>query len=155
MDYIYIASSYLFALFTLFGLPGPLMVFMVTGLYVLIEGATKVTIPTLIIMGVIALFGSLVDSVFMLMGAKNFGATRYGIAGAFIGLVLLTVVFGPIGVILGPLVGAFVGEFLFGQKKHKHATKAAIGAVIGLFTGVVAKFVVALGMAIWLSFLLL
>src|SRR5260370_1775990 len=48
-------------------------------------------------------------------GAKYFGATRWGMVGAFLGA-LIGVFFGIIGLFVGRVIGAIAGEFLAGKK---------------------------------------
>ena len=48
--------------------------------------------------------------------------------------------FGPLGIILGPFVGALVGGLLSGSH-IKVALKHASGAILGFFAGTVLKFI--------------
>src|SRR6478736_7901332 len=47
-------------------------------------------------------------------GTRRFGGTKYGMWGSTIGLIA-GLWFGPLGIIIGPFVGAFVGEILANQ----------------------------------------
>jgi len=49
--------------------------------------------------------------------------------------------FGSVGIILGPFVGAFIGELLAG-KNHRIAIRAALGSFIGFIFGTISKLVV-------------
>jgi len=51
----------------------------------------------------------------------------------------------PIGLLLGPIIGAIAGELLAGRKPDA-SVRAGIGAALGVLTGVVAHFALALVM---------
>nr|WP_234408327.1 DUF456 domain-containing protein [Marinilabilia salmonicolor] len=55
--------------------------------------------------------------------------------------------FRPVGVVLGPFAGAFVGE-LAGNADSGNAFRSALGAFFGLMTGVVLKLIVS-GVFTW------
>jgi len=80
-------------------------------------------------------------------GAKYFGSSRWGIAGALIGGIA-GIFFLPIGLVAGPLVGVFAFEMLFAKKKMRHAGKSTVGTVVGTVAGMVAKVILAIGMAV-------
>src|SRR3989338_586570 len=50
-----------------------------------------------------------VDIIAPLIGAKKYEASKYGFLGASLGLVFGFFIFGPFGIILGPLLGAVAG----------------------------------------------
>lgn len=81
-----------------------------------------------------------------MIGAKKFGATWRGAAGAAIGGII-GLFFSLPGIILGPLVGAILMEMI-GGREFKPAARAGVGAVIGLLLGVVGKFSIAVLMSI-------
>lgn len=79
-------------------------------------------------------------------GAKYFGATRWGLAGAILG--------GIVGIFTGfvlllvlPIVGAIAGE-LIGGKRLVHAGKAGWGTLLGNLAGMVGKLAIGLAMVI-------
>ena len=80
------------------------------------------------------------DYLATLIGAKKLGATWKGMLGALLGLVAGLFVFPPIGLIVGPFVGAMGFEWAFGRRAPE-AAKAGVGAVIGMALGVVGKLV--------------
>lgn len=78
-------------------------------------------------------------------GAKWFGATRAGIIGAVIGGII-GLFFSLPGLILGPIAGACIGEWLVARRKLAPSLKAGVGTGVGLVTGLVLRVVLALGM---------
>ena len=77
------------------------------------------------------------DMVMPSVGAKKFDCSKLGVWGSLIGAIA-GVFFFPWGLILGPFIGAFVGELIAG-KKFTSSIKGAMGAFVGFATGVVLK----------------
>jgi uncharacterized protein YqgC (DUF456 family) len=90
-------------------------------------------------------------------GAKRFGATKKGMAGAIVGGIV-GLFFNLPGILLGPFIGASLFEMI-GGRNWKPAMKAGLGATLGLFAGAVGKLVCCLSMmtfftvnVLWRSF---
>lgn len=83
------------------------------------------------------------DNIIPILGTKKFGGTKYGIVGATLGLVV-GLFLGPIGIIAGPFIGAFVGEIIKDSKDSKKALKAAWGSFIGFLASTLLKFIAAI-----------
>jgi uncharacterized protein len=90
------------------------------------------------------------ENIIPAVGAKRFGGSKEGIIGCLAGAIIGFFFFPPFGIIIGPMVGAFLGEVITG-KSSDQAMKAAIGSFIGFFVGTVIKVVTALIMA-WYFF---
>ncbi|MBD3582017.1 DUF456 domain-containing protein [Flavobacterium selenitireducens] len=90
---------------------------------------------------VVTIVISILDYVIPSQGTKRFGGSKYGIWGTNIGLIVG--IFAPIpgGFIIGPFVGAFVGELIYNSSDHKRALKAATGSFIGFLASTFMKFV--------------
>lgn len=89
------------------------------------------------------------DYIVPIYGTKKFGGSKRGVWGSTIGLIIgifflpSIVVLGPFGIfgiILGPFVGAYIGEAT-GGRDSREAFKAAIGSFIGFLTGTFLKLV--------------
>jgi uncharacterized protein YqgC (DUF456 family) len=85
---------------------------------------------------------SVLDYVIPSRGTKKFGGSSYGIWGTNIGLIIGIITPIPFGFLLGPFIGALIGELIFDSKDHKRALKAATGSFIGLLASSFMKFVV-------------
>lgn len=90
----------------------------------------------------IALLVAILDYIIPAKGTKRFGGSSYGIWGTNIGLVVGIFTPIPFGFIIGPFVGAFIGEMIYNSKDTKRAFKAAKGSFIGFLTSTLMKFIV-------------
>ena len=101
----------------------------------------------------ITLIISVLDYVIPAKGTKKFGGITYGIWGTNIGLIVGILAPVPFGFIIGPFVGAFVGELVHDYKDHGRALKAATGSFIGFLASSFIKFVACmmyLGLFVWI-----
>lgn len=101
----------------------------------------------LLIMGLIGSVVFALDYVVPIWGTKKLGGTKAGVRGSTIGLflgLLITFVFpiGFIAVLLGPFIGAYIGEKSAGTEDHK-AWRAAFGSFVGFLLGTGIKTIYA------------
>jgi uncharacterized protein YqgC (DUF456 family) len=87
------------------------------------------------------------------LGAKRVGASKQAVAGALAGTVI-GLFFGLPGLLLGPFVGAVLGELAAGNSVLR-STQVGVSAWIGLIFGTIIKLVSSLMMvvlfgAVWL-----
>ena len=92
---------------------------------------------SLLVLFLIAALGMAMDFVAGILGAKYTGASSEALWGAFIGSIAGLFI-GLAGLVLGPLLGAAIGEFL-DKKNIWLAGKVGIGTLIGFIIGTVAK----------------
>ncbi|MEO7433263.1 MAG: DUF456 domain-containing protein [Dokdonella sp.] len=92
---------------------------------------------TLTILGVLTVIALVIDFVAGVMGAKRVGASRHAVIGAAIGT-LVGIFLGIPGLLLGPFVGALLGELVAGGTLRK-AADVGVGAWVGFLVGTVAK----------------
>ncbi len=89
-------------------------------------------------MGIVVVIITILDYMVPAMGAKKWGGSRYGIFGAFAGVIAGLFFFPPFGFIVLPMLGAMAGELVRGANT-KVAFKAAFGTLVGLIFGSVLK----------------
>lgn len=92
------------------------------------------------VIGVLALFTALslvMDYVASMYGAKRLGATWRGAVGAIVGGII-GLFFNLPGILIGPFVGAALFE-MAGGREWKGASKAGVGATLGLLAGALGK----------------
>lgn len=80
------------------------------------------------------------------LGAKRVGAGRQAVAGALAGTVI-GLFFGLPGLLLGPFVGAVLGELTAGNSVLR-STQVGVGAWLGLIFGTIIKLVASLMMVV-------
>ena len=149
--YVLIVAAVILALIGIVGAVVPGIAgtpFSFFGLLVLsfVEGIDYST-EFLVIMGVIGAIVFAVDYVVPIWGTKRFGGTKAGVRGSTIGLfagLFITFIFpiGFIAVLLGPFIGAYLGEKSVGTDDHK-AWKSAVGSFFGFLLGTGIKIVYA------------
>lgn len=93
---------------------------------------------------VLTLVISYLDYIIPAKGTKHFGGSKYGIWGTNIGLVLGIIAPIPFGFLIGPFLGALIGELIYDSKNKKRAFRAATGSIIGFLASTFMQFLVCL-----------
>ena len=107
---------------------------------------------TVLILGISAVLVTIVDTLAPVIGARKYGASKAGVWGSIIGMVVGILGFlplGPLGMLLGAFLGAVAGEIASG-KGTPAAIRAAWGVFMGTVVGLVLKLVVSLAAAFYL-----
>ncbi len=129
---------------------GTLIILIGSVLYALLTEFTVIGIKTLVILVLLYLFGESLEYVFIILGAKKFGASNRAVAGAIVGGILgaiLGVGFLGVGLIVGTFLGIFLGAFLVElvvQRDVIKSLKSGAGSVLGRVGSIVAKVVIAI-----------
>lgn len=97
----------------------------------------KVTWLPLVVLGLLTVISFVIDFAATALGARRVGATRLAIVGAALGT-LGGLFLGLPGLILGPFVGAIIGELL-SHGQMQQATRAGLATWMGLIFGTLAK----------------
>lgn len=101
----------------------------------------KIPVWVIVFLAVIATFSIVFDFVAGSVGAKRYGASKAAVWGAFIGTIV-GLFFGIPGIILGPFVGAVIGQLASGSRVG-HAARVGVGTWIGLLIGTAIKLATA------------
>ena len=125
-------------------IPGPVVAF--CGLLCMAPTCKSPSMAALVAFGVATAVVTALDYVVPAIGAKKFNCSRLGVWGCTIGAVV-GVFFFPLGLLLGPFLGAVVGELL-AKKSVGAAALGGLGALLGVLSGVVIKLVACIGMAV-------
>jgi uncharacterized protein YqgC (DUF456 family) len=123
------------------GLPGTILVFAGMWLAAWADGFTRVSVATVVVLGVLVAASYVVEFAAAGLGVKRVGASRRAILGAALGT-MLGLFFGLPGVIVGPFAGAVIGE-LSARSGLAQAARVGVAAWIGLIVGAVVRVGVA------------
>ncbi|HPI04617.1 MAG TPA: DUF456 domain-containing protein [Candidatus Goldiibacteriota bacterium] len=96
------------------------------------------SIAFLIIAGILTVISSVLDNVFSIMGAQQFGGSKRAIIGATAGTIAGIFILPPVGMLLGAFIGAFIGEISAGKEVFK-SIQVSFGTFVGFIAGIALK----------------
>ncbi|MEK7641009.1 MAG: DUF456 domain-containing protein [Patescibacteria group bacterium] len=126
-------------------LPGVPLAWLGIFIYAYAKDFTSISLKTVLIFLGLTAFTLVVDFAAPMIGAKKYHASKFGVLGSSIGLLIGLIVLGPIGIIAGPFLGALLGELAAGRKSQE-AIHSAKGALIGFLAGSLIKMIIVLVM---------
>ena len=126
-------------------LPGLPLMFGGMWLAAWVDGYAKVGGWAIAFLGVLTVVSIAVDVGATALGAKRVGAGKLAMLGAALGTVLGGLLFNIPGLVLGPFVGAVLGELARG-KALREASHIGMGAWLGLALGTALKLALAFAM---------
>jgi uncharacterized protein YqgC (DUF456 family) len=91
----------------------------------------------LITLASVVVFVTFLDYWLQIEGVKRFGGGKKATNGTIIGLLVGIFIFTPIGIIVCPFLGAYIGAKM--EDKSEEALKIAFGAIIGFLGGTFLK----------------
>ncbi len=131
------------------GLSGPPLAWVAILLIYFIPGI-ELPLWMLIVTGIIAGLSMILEWIIPAYGTKIFKGSKYGIRGSYIGMVVGIIAPIPFGFLLGPFVGAYLGELYMDHKDQGRALKAAFGTFIGFLLAILMNFaLVSLMLLVW------
>jgi uncharacterized protein len=157
MNLIWVAIALIIMLIGLVGtvlpfLPGIILVYAGYLIYGFATGWKAYGAVTMVGWGIITGLVLLLDFYAGTLGAKRYGASRYGVWGSLIGGLAGGVTAGLPGLILGPFIGAIAGE-LWAGGSGREALRSARGSLVGFVAGSLVKVavgIVMIGTFLWL-----
>lgn len=129
-------------------LPGTTIIFAAAVLHrVMLGEAHSVGWWTLGGLLVLTILSYVLDFMGGAIGAKKFGATRWGAIGGLVGSIV-GMFFFPWGLLVGPLAGVLAGELIGGQELLP-AGRSTWGSFLGTTAGMIAKVGIGAVMICW------
>lgn len=127
-------------------LPGIPLIWLAMLGYGVYEGFREMTPAFLVVTFLVVAATQVAEHYARAWGARRFGAGRAGAWGAVIGSIV-GLFFMPLGLLLGPFLGAALFE-LFAGRSGGEAVRAGFGGLVGVLGSVVVNVVVALGLTV-------
>jgi uncharacterized protein YqgC (DUF456 family) len=129
---------------TIVGLPGVWLVFIGVLIWSAIDGFVQISWFWLTLFLLLTIASTFVDNVAVLLGAKKYGASGWGILGCILGLIVGGVIANIPGLLIGAFLGAVIFEMTFAKKDSNNAMRAGFGALMGFVISNLIKFIIAL-----------
>lgn len=114
--------------------------------YGLFEGFREMTPTFLVVTLLVVAATQVAEHYARAWGAQRFGAGRAGAWGAVVGSIV-GLFFMPLGLVLGPFLGAMLFELVAGRPGQE-ALRAGVGGLVGMLGSVVVNVIVALSLTI-------
>jgi uncharacterized protein YqgC (DUF456 family) len=127
-------------------LPGLPLIWLAMLGFGFVEGFREMTPAFLVITLLVVAATQVAEHYARAWGARRFGAGRAGAWGAVIGSIA-GLFFMPIGLVLGPFLGALLAELLAGRSGEE-AIRAGFGGLVGVLGSVAVNVVVALSLTL-------
>lgn len=89
-----------------------------------------------------------VDFIASAVSTSKYGGSKQAAFGAVVGTIFGIIVFGPLGIILGPFAGSIAAEILLG-KEIKQAVRVGFGSLVGVLGGTIFKLAAEIVMIVY------
>lgn len=128
-------------------LPGTGFIFAGVLIYGLITSFSTISVPTVVVFGVVAGLTWLANYMGAAYGARTGGGKKLALAGTVVGAIIGVLAAGPIGLLVGAFIGALLGSLAEGQSTHE-AAKVAVWSMVGVVGGAMVQFIISVSMII-------
>ncbi len=132
-------------------LPGTGLIFLGILLYGLYDQFQVITGEFMAAMAALALLAMATDYLAGAVGARRVKATRAGYLGAVVGGIVGIFTLGPIGLLVGPFLGAITGEVASGRTARQ-AVRVGVATVVGVMGGMLLKAAIGITMIVLFIF---
>ena len=125
--------------------PGPFLIFLAGIIHTWLRPESGMSWQGIAVLALLLMIAYVLDIASGAMGARWFGASKWGILGVFVGGVV-GLFFALPGLILGPIVGGLTFELLLAKKEMRPAMKSTWGTLVGTGAGLVLRLAVSVAM---------
>lgn len=129
-------------------LPGPILIYGGMLLYGFMTEFATLDANFFLLQGLVLAFIFSIDFIASAVGTRRFNGSKQAAWGAIISTILGLVFLGPLGIVIGPFLGAVVVELLRGIK-IKQAVVVGFGTLIGILGGTVLKLCAVIVMIVY------
>ncbi|MDI6709318.1 MAG: DUF456 domain-containing protein [Thermoanaerobacterales bacterium] len=129
-------------------LPGHILIAAGMAVYGLFTGFANLTAGFFVGQAVAVALAFLVDYAANVWGVRRYGGSRAALWGSILGTLVGVFLLGPLGIILGPFLGAFGGELLANGNPGQ-ALRVGLGTLVGFLGSTVLKLAIGAAMIIW------
>jgi len=119
-------------------LPGAVLIYIGMLIYGFMTDFATLGFSFYLFQGVVFAFLFLVDYLAGMEGARRFGGSKQASWGAALGMVA-GLFFAPLGLLLGPFLGAVGAELLFRKTDFEKAIRVGFGTLVGILGGTLVK----------------
>jgi len=126
-------------------IPGSPLILLGAFIYAWHTNFEAVTWGVLAILLLLVVLSQILDPLASLLGAKKFGASRWGMVGAFLGGMIGLFFGGFLGILVGPFIGALLLELVHGQDLNA-SMKIGLGTLMGFLAGAIGKIIISITM---------
>jgi uncharacterized protein len=128
-------------------IPATLIIWLAALLYAVLTGFQPLTWGYLIALAALAAVAFLIDNIAAAWGARKFGGSSAAGWGALLGG-LVGLFLGPLGFLVGPILGAIIAEMLISKKEPLEAMRSGVGTLLGMLGGIGAKLLIHVAMGV-------
>lgn len=119
-------------------LPGAVLIYAGMLLYGLMTKFVTLDATFFLLQGLVLVITFVIDFLASAVGTKRFNGSKQAAWGAIIGSILGLIFMGPLGIAIGPFLGAVAAELLRGIQ-IKQAIRVGFGTLLGMLGGTVLK----------------
>lgn len=119
-------------------LPGVILIFSGMVVYGILTNFHELNIYFFLMQGVAMILVFFIDLIATSVGINKFDGSKQAAVGGAFGIIIGLIILGPIGIAIGPFMGA-VGVELISGKNMDQAIKSGFGSLIGILGGTILK----------------